>query len=173
MFNTLLSFLFISVTGNANFNMSQTSFTLLGFTQPHAAMPIIEDLQNNAKGFTSRILWYFPTPVFCKMRHSILTHRETQEVESFSEKLDNITVISFSLKLILKQNYRLLPISLILLCSQNFHFTKTYWWSTKILEPNLCIHYPFIQYRSDKHSQVYTKWEFKNHNLTKFTTNRK
>ena len=30
--------------------MQQTSFTLLGFTQPHTAMPIIEDLQNNAKG---------------------------------------------------------------------------------------------------------------------------
>ena len=38
-----------------NFNMAQTSFTLLGFTQPQTAMPIIEDTQNNAKGFTLKI----------------------------------------------------------------------------------------------------------------------
>ena len=45
------------VTGNANYRMTQTSFTLMGFTQPQTALHIIEDAQNNAKGFTSRLLW--------------------------------------------------------------------------------------------------------------------
>ena len=75
------------VTGNANFNMAQTSFTLLGFTQPQTAMPIIEDTQNNAKGFTSRFLWFFPEPVFCRMQDTLLNDGETSEVEAFKNEL--------------------------------------------------------------------------------------
>jgi hypothetical protein len=67
--------------------MQQTSFNLLGFTQPHTAMPIIEDLQNNAKGFTSRFLWYFPKPVFCKLKATVLHDDENDEVEKFEEQL--------------------------------------------------------------------------------------
>lgn len=50
----------IAVSGNANYRMSQTSFTMVGFTQPRAALPIIEDAQNTAKGFMSRILMAIP-----------------------------------------------------------------------------------------------------------------
>lgn len=81
-----------TVTGNANFKMNQTSFTLVGFTQPQAALPIIEDLQNNAKGFTSRLLWWFPTPVFCKMRDTMLQETETEKVRTFSQQLGNFNL---------------------------------------------------------------------------------
>ena len=80
------------VTGNANFRMQQTSFTLLGFTQPHTAMPIIEDLHNNAKGFTSRLLWYFSKPVFCKFRETILEDDEHDDIEKFEENLGEFHV---------------------------------------------------------------------------------
>ena len=72
--------------------MQQTSFTLLGFTQPHTAMPIIEDLQNNAKGFTSRLLWFFPKPAFCKFRDTILEDNEHDEVDKFEENLGKFHV---------------------------------------------------------------------------------
>ena len=75
------------ITGNANFHMAQTTFTLLGFTQPQTAMPIIEDSQNNAKGFTSRLLWYFPKPVFCKMQDTVLTDEEKIQVTRFKGEL--------------------------------------------------------------------------------------
>jgi hypothetical protein len=41
--------------------MPHISFTLLGFTQPHTVMPIIEDIQNDAKG--SHPVWFgiFPS----------------------------------------------------------------------------------------------------------------
>ena len=68
------------VTGNANFNMEQTTFTLLGFTQPHTAMPIIQDTQNNAKGFTSRFLWFFPGPVYCRMKDTVLNEQESSKI---------------------------------------------------------------------------------------------
>lgn len=83
------NFFLITVTGNANFNMQRTSFTFFGFTQPYTALPVIEDASNNAKGFTSRILWFFPEPVFSKMRDSILTPSECDVVESFKENLGN------------------------------------------------------------------------------------
>lgn len=72
--------------------MNQTSFTLVGFTQPQAALPIIEDLQNNAKGFTSRLLWWFPTPVFYKMRDTMLQETETEKVRTFSQQLGNFNL---------------------------------------------------------------------------------
>ena len=67
--------------------MNQTSFTMLGFTQPQTAMPIIEDTQNNAKGFTSRILWFFAQPVFCRMQDTRLTAEETTTLQTFREEL--------------------------------------------------------------------------------------
>ena len=85
-----------SVTGNANFRMNQTSFTMLGFTQPQTAMPIIEDTQNNAKGFTSRILWFFAQPVFCRMQDTRLTAEETTTLQTFREEL-GILLESFPL----------------------------------------------------------------------------
>ena len=68
------------VTGNANFRMQQTSFMLL------------EDLQNNAKGFTSRLLWYFPKPVFCKFRETIREDDEHDNTEKFEENLGEFHV---------------------------------------------------------------------------------
>ena len=85
---------FSTVTGNANFRMAQTSFTMLGFTQPQTALPIIEDAQNNAKGFTSRILWFFPEPVFCKMAETRLTPVEKKTARSFNHALGNNPLIS-------------------------------------------------------------------------------
>jgi hypothetical protein len=82
----LITFPFL-VTGNANFNMEQTTFTLVGFTQPHTAMPIIQDTQNNAKGFTSRFLWFFPEPVYCRMRDTVLTEEESSQITDFKNKL--------------------------------------------------------------------------------------
>lgn len=85
---TEIDFLLLSsVTGNANYRMTQTSFTLMGFTQPQSALPIIEDAQNNAKGFTSRILWFFPKPVFCSLKDTALNPEETAEVKAFRNKL--------------------------------------------------------------------------------------
>ena len=67
--------------------MTQTSFTIFGFTQPQTVVPIIEDVQNNAKGFTSRTLWFFPEPVFCKMQDMRLTADENSKVEMFQNEL--------------------------------------------------------------------------------------
>lgn len=60
----------------------------MGFTQPHAALPVIQDT-NNAKGFTSRILWYFPQPVFAKFEDTILTEEENDLAQKLREKLGN------------------------------------------------------------------------------------
>ena len=77
------------MTGNANFNIARTSFSFMGFTQPHAALPVIQDTSNNAKGFTSRILWYFPQPVFAKFEDTILTKEENDLAQELREKLGN------------------------------------------------------------------------------------
>jgi hypothetical protein len=82
-----LIFTSFSVTGNANFNMSQTSLTLLGFTQPQSALPIIHNPQNNAKGFTSRILWYFPKPIYSRLKDLELTTEEMQIAKEGEEML--------------------------------------------------------------------------------------
>ena len=55
--------------------------------QPQTAMPIIEDKQNNAKGFTPSFLWYFPKPVFCKMQDTLLTDEEKVQVAHFKDEL--------------------------------------------------------------------------------------
>lgn len=75
-----------TVTGNANFKMDRTSFSFLGFTQPYTALPVIQDTSNNAKGFTSRILWYFPQPVFAKFEDTLLTSDEKDVVDAFKEQ---------------------------------------------------------------------------------------
>ena len=72
--------------------MNETSFTLLGFTQPQSAMPIIQDVQNNAKGFTSRLIWFFPQPVFCKFNETILETDEIDELDIFKQELGNILI---------------------------------------------------------------------------------
>lgn len=56
-------------------------------TQPYAAMPVIQDQSNNAKGFTSRILWYFPEPVFAKFEDTMLTAEERTLTHPFEEEL--------------------------------------------------------------------------------------
>ena len=71
--------------------MNQTTFTLLGFTQPQTALPIIRNAENNAKGFTSRILWYFPTPIFRRFAESELTEEEKELCEEWEEHLGNYT----------------------------------------------------------------------------------
>jgi hypothetical protein len=78
-----------SVTENANFNITQTSLTLLGFTQPQSALPIIHNPQNNAKGFTSRILWYFPEPIYSRLRDLELTDEERLIAEQAQQSLGN------------------------------------------------------------------------------------
>ena len=47
-------------------------------------LPIIEDTQNNAKGFTSRILWYFPEPFFWTMSKPGHEVTEKEKVEGFT-----------------------------------------------------------------------------------------
>ena len=66
--------------------MSQTTFTLLGFTQPQEALPIIYNSKNNAKGFKSRILWYFPKPIFRCLADSELTEN-LEEESRFGKKI--------------------------------------------------------------------------------------
>lgn len=77
------------VTGNANYRMTQTSFTLICFTQPQTALSIIEDAHDNAKGFTSRLLWFFPKPVFCSLKDTGLTQEESAQVRDFKDQLGN------------------------------------------------------------------------------------
>lgn len=67
--------------------MSRTSFSFFGMTQPYAALPVIQDQSNNAKGFTSRILWFFPEPVFAKLEDTMLKDEEQDTVEEFKEEL--------------------------------------------------------------------------------------
>ncbi|KXJ21109.1 hypothetical protein AC249_AIPGENE27735 [Exaiptasia diaphana] len=76
-----------TLTGNANFNMNRTSLALLGFTQPHTALPIIQDISNNVKGFTSRILWFFPKPIYTKYEDSKLKKEEIQEIDVLKREL--------------------------------------------------------------------------------------
>jgi len=59
----------------------------LGSQNAQTVLPIIEDTQNNAKGFTSRILWYFPEPVFCKMAETRLSDTDRDKVKEFTNNL--------------------------------------------------------------------------------------
>ena len=81
----------------------------MGFTQPFTPFPVIEDASNNAKGFTLRILWCFPKPVFATLRESILTENECETVTSFKEKLGR-SMLVFSVS---KCNLSKLPTKII------------------------------------------------------------
>ena len=75
--------------------MTQTTFTLVGFTQPQAVLPIINNAENNAKGFTSRILWYFTTPIFRRLAESELTEEEKEACEQYEDSLSNCAFLLF------------------------------------------------------------------------------
>lgn len=74
-------------TGNAKYQMDEMSFTLMGFTETEQALPIIEDCNHNVRRFTSRLLWYFPKPVFCRLEDSLLTLDESVKVSQFQSQL--------------------------------------------------------------------------------------
>ena len=44
--------------------MSSTQLTVGGFTQPGVARALIEMPANAEKGFSHRLLWFFPSPLF-------------------------------------------------------------------------------------------------------------
>ena len=100
--NLHYNFLFLTVTGNANFDMNQTSFTLLGFTQPHSALPILQDVDSNAKGFTSRMLWYFPTPIYSKFADLKLTEEDEQLLSDTEELLGILDITIYNILIICK-----------------------------------------------------------------------
>lgn len=60
---------------------------MIGFTQPIAALPIIKDVNNNAKGFTSRLLWFFPKPIYKKLQETVLTEDEWKTAQEFRDFL--------------------------------------------------------------------------------------
>lgn len=74
-------------------------------TQPCAAMPVIQDQSNNAKGFTSHILWYFPESVFAKFEDTMLTTEEKTLTQEFEEEL-GITSYSITPFLFIFTNYQ-------------------------------------------------------------------
>jgi hypothetical protein len=59
-----ISPLFLSVSGDANFQMHQTALTVGGFTQPVVAKSLIELPSSAEKGFAQRFLWILPQPKF-------------------------------------------------------------------------------------------------------------
>ena len=65
----------------------ESNFMMLGFMQPQSALPIIQDFQNNTKGFTSRLMWYFPKPIYCRLEDLDLTELKQQEVDQFKLNL--------------------------------------------------------------------------------------
>lgn len=71
---------------------------MFGFTQPQTALPIIQDSCNNTKGFTSRILWYFPQPTYCKMSETYLNVNEKGQVKHFKNELGKSNVYSYNIK---------------------------------------------------------------------------
>ena len=54
----------IIVSGDANFSMKATSFTVGGFNQPYISRSLIEQPNNVEKGLSQRFLWLFPKPVY-------------------------------------------------------------------------------------------------------------
>lgn len=64
---------------------------MMGFTQPCSVLPILKDVTNNAKGFTSRILWYFPEPVFAKLKDTMLEKSEKDLHDQFQFFLGEIS----------------------------------------------------------------------------------
>ena len=99
--HTLLLFL-LAVTGNSNFNMNRTTLSFIGMTQPFAAMPVVQDQSNNAKGFTSRIFCSFPEPVFAKFEDTMLS-TEGKDVDLHLRK-NKVQIIIFDIVNILVYN---------------------------------------------------------------------
>ena len=55
--------IFISVSGDANFQMKHTALSIGGFIQPSVAKSLIEVPQNVEKGLCQRFLWICPKPL--------------------------------------------------------------------------------------------------------------
>ena len=89
IFNVYSFYLHVIVieTGNAKYQMDEMSFTLMGFNETEQALPIIEDCNHNVRRFTSRLLWYFPKPVFCRLQDTLLTLDESVKVSQFQSQL--------------------------------------------------------------------------------------
>ena len=51
------------VSGEANFTMDRTGFTVGGFTQPPVAKGLIENSSNIEKGLCQRFLWLVLCPI--------------------------------------------------------------------------------------------------------------
>ena len=60
----------LTVTGDANFSMETTSFTVGGFSQPTVARSLIEQARSTEIGLTQRFLWVFPRPAYSRF-HSL------------------------------------------------------------------------------------------------------
>ena len=54
---------FLTVSGDSNFNMGNTGLTVGGFTQPSVARNIISNPSNSDKGLCQRFIWLIPKPV--------------------------------------------------------------------------------------------------------------
>lgn len=50
---------------------------MVGFTQPRAALPIIED-------------WFLPESIIFKLKDAMLTDKEAEQVRSYKKELGNI-----------------------------------------------------------------------------------
>ena len=89
IFNVYSFYLHVIVIeiGNAKYQMDEMSFTLIGFTESEQALPIIEDCNHNVRRFTSRLLWYFPKPIFCRLEDTLLTLDESVKVSQFQSQL--------------------------------------------------------------------------------------
>jgi hypothetical protein len=59
---------FVSVTGDANFQMKRTGLSLGGFIQPAPARTLLELNTSVEKGFCQRILWCVPKPTMASFR---------------------------------------------------------------------------------------------------------
>jgi len=83
-----------TLTGNANFDIKNTSFSILGFTQPATAFPIIKDTLGNQNGFTNRFIWFFPKPIYSKFEDLTLSPEEavkfTNHKKSIASSLTNL-----------------------------------------------------------------------------------
>lgn len=58
----MLNNILFTVSGEANFTMHRTGFTVGGFTQPSVAKGLIENTSNIEKGLCQRFIWLVPCP---------------------------------------------------------------------------------------------------------------
>lgn len=78
---------FISVTGNPNFNMQRTTFTIFGFTQTYTPFPMIEHISNNAKGIQFKYVVVFTLTSLLQDVWQHLDQEEWNSVKYFKEQL--------------------------------------------------------------------------------------